>query len=523
LGGRTLLAGYTIDITERKQAEALRLESEARYRLLFESASDGIFVQDESGFIDCNRLGAEMYGLTREKVVGRSPGEFAPERQPDGRLSSAVAAEKMRAAMSGVPQQFEWRPLRADGTPFDVEVMLSRFELGGKACLIATVRDIGERKRAQQEMLKSQRLESIGTLAGGIAHDFNNLLQGVFGYLSMARIAHDQREKSLAMLEQAEKALHQAVGLTSQLLTFAKGGKPLKRVIPVRPVIEDAVKFALSGSRVACELSLPDDLRLVDADAGQIGQVIQNIVMNAEQAMPLGGRIELSARNVSAASVPGLPAVLTGDLVEIAIRDEGTGIPPEHLARIFDPYFTTKEKGSGLGLATSHSIVTSHGGALRVTSELGRGSTFTIHLPAAVRPPEGPRPHDAPRVERRLRVLVMDDEQMILDLAGEILRALGHEAEFVGSGEAAIAAYQRARAAGRPFDVVILDLTIRGGLGGVETVRRLLEIDPAVKAVVSSGYSEDAGISSYLEHGFKQFLNKPYSVTDLRRVLNSLA
>jgi PAS domain S-box-containing protein len=510
------------DIAERKRAEGELREKEQKYRLLFESANDGIFLYDETGFTDCNQRGAEMYGLPKAGIIGRSPAEFAPERQPNGRLSAEVAGEKVRAALNGVPQMFEWQPLHADGSTFDVEITLNRLELGGKVCLQAIVRDISERKRLEQEHLKSEKLQSIGTLAGGIAHDFNNLLQGVFGYISMAKLTHDQKEKSLSMLEQAEKALHRSVSLTSQLLTFSKGGKPLKKVIDPKPLIENAVKFALSGSRVDYELSFDDDLLPVEADEGQLGQVVQNIVLNAEQAMPLGGRIEIAARNVLASSLAGVLAASSGDLVEITIRDQGIGIPPEHLPKIFDPYFTTKEKGSGLGLATTYSIIKNHGGDINVASVLGKGTTFTVYFPAARQEGEGAASPADPRIERKGRVLVMDDEELVRRVAYELLTGLGHGVELAVHGGEAVEKYRQAKSAGRPFDVVILDLTIRGGMGGEEAMRKLLEIDPGVKAIVSSGYSNDSVVANYRNYGFAAFLKKPYDLTDLQSTLNTL-
>jgi two-component system cell cycle sensor histidine kinase/response regulator CckA len=642
----TALLGVTRDVTERKRAEEELREKEGQFRLLFEAANDGIFILGETGFLDCNRKGAEMYGLPKEQIIGRSPVEFSPERQLDGRLSSHAAAERIRGAMNGIPQMFEWQSLRADGSPIDVEITLSRLELGGKVCLQAIVRDITERKKTvnalrssearfrsiiehategilvadaetrqiryanpqfcrmlgyseqeligldatdltieeetsesvagfkahvkgqahstqrtfrrkngsplrmninsaqmeldgrsallgffadvtaqqllEEERLKNQKIESLGTLAGGIAHDFNNLLQGVFGYISMAKLTHDQKEKSLAMLEQAEKALHQSVSLTSQLLTFSKGGKPLKKVISLQPVIEDAVKFALSGSRAIFGLSIADDLRHVEADAGQIGQVIQNIVLNADQAMPLGGRIDLSARNVSAASVAGLPQGLQGELVEISVRDQGLGIPPEHVARIFDPYFTTKEKGSGLGLATSYSIIRNHGGAILVTSELGKGSLFTIYLPASSAAQELVTEYRAGTASQKCRILVMDDDAVVRDVAVALLTELGHEVEIAEHGEAAIEKYRKAMGSGKPFDLVILDLTVRGGMGGSETIQKLQAIHPNVKAIVSSGYSDDTALSSYREQGFRAFMKKPYTMQELKDTLDAL-
>jgi CheY-like chemotaxis protein len=337
----------------------------------------------------------------------------------------------------------------------------------------------------------------------------------------MARITFDQKEKSFAMLEQAEKALHQSVNLTSQLLTFSKGGKPVKTVLDLRPVIGNSVAFALSGSRITSEIVSDDDLRPVEADAGQIGQVIHNIVLNADQAMPLGGMIRVSVRNMPAASVA--PQIdLQGDVVEIAIQDQGAGIPPEHLPRIFDPYFTTKEKGSGLGLATSYFIIKNHGGLVRVQTGAGKGTTFFIYLPASDAKKETRESPLLSPVSRKGRILVMDDEEMIREIANELLTALGHEVTLCGTGESALDAYRAALTADRPFDLVILDLTIRGGIGGLETLRRLREIEPGVKAVVSSGYSDDGVLSNYHEQGFKAFLKKPYHIQELQDILSGL-
>jgi CheY-like chemotaxis protein len=260
----------------------------------------------------------------------------------------------------------------------------------------------------------------------------------------------------------------------------------------------------------------------VDGDAGQLGQVIQNIAMNADQAMAQGGRVEVVARNLPA-SDPDLPEGLARrDHVLISITDSGIGIPEQDLDRIFDPYFTTKEKGSGLGLATSYSIVRNHEGRLLARSEVGRGSTFLVYLPASGAAPEAPADAAAAAETRAARILVMDDEEIVRNVTGELLGVLGHDAVFADRGEAAIAAYREARAAGRPFDLVILDLTIRGGMGGVETAARLREIDPGLKAVASSGYSDDAVLSAFREQGFTAFLKKPYNLGSLRETLDAL-
>jgi two-component system cell cycle sensor histidine kinase/response regulator CckA len=380
--------------------------------------------------------------------------------------------------------------------------------------------NITEKHLLEEERLKAQKLESIGTLAGGIAHDFNNLLQGVFGHISMARMSIERHEESLPLLEQAEKALHQTVSLTNQLLTFSKGGKPAKEHVPILPVVESAARFALSGSSCECEILPQDDLWQVDGDAGQIGQVLQNIVLNADQSMPQGGRIEIMVDNVPPDRER--PAVLgEGDFVLIAVRDSGPGIPEKSRERLFDPYFTTREGGTGLGLATSYSIVKNHGGIIDVESEPGEGATFAVYLPA-IRQKPVEAAVAAPVETRSAKVLIMDDDEMIRKISRKILRSLGHECEFAEKGESAVAMFKAARDEGRPFDLVILDLTIRGGMGGADTIGELLAIDPEVKAIVSTGYSDDGALPDYRSQGFEMFLKKPYTVEELRDAINSL-
>jgi CheY-like chemotaxis protein len=376
----------------------------------------------------------------------------------------------------------------------------------------------------QEERLKTQKLEAIGMLAGGIAHDFNNLLQGVFGYISLAKLTADDRDKSISSLEEAEKALHMSVKLTNQLLTFSKGGKPVKKSLDLGPVIENATKFAVSGSRTDYQLDIDSELWSVEADEGQIGQVIQNIVLNADQAMPMGGTVSIAARNVHAPG-PAIPVQLKpGVYTEVSIRDNGLGIPEQYLPRIFDPYFTTKEKGSGLGLATSYSIIKNHSGFIDVKSEMGKGSTFFIYLPAIAsgQKTEPLQPSAVTASARNGKVLLMDDEQVVRDVAGELIKALGHEVEFAAHGTEAVKKYQSAQQTGKPFNVVILDLTIRGGMGGIETLKKLKETDPEVKGIVSSGYSDDSVLSEYRKQGFVAVLKKPYTINGLRATLDGV-
>jgi CheY-like chemotaxis protein len=332
----------------------------------------------------------------------------------------------------------------------------------------------------------------------------------------------DKRDRVLLMLEKAEKALEMSVNLTTQLVTFSKGGKPVTKSMALGPVIESATRFALSGSRSDCRFDVSSELWPVDADEGQITQVIQNIVINADQAMPGGGIISVSARNRDRGDAPAAGVPGPGRWIEIVVRDTGSGISEEDLPRIFEPYFTTKKTGSGLGLATSYSIVKNHGGMIEVSSRVNRGSSFTIWLPAGGTIAESAVRSEPPAAIRKGRILIMDDVEMVRDSVGVMLETLGQEVEYAADGAEAVQCYCTARSAGSPFDIVILDATVRGGMGGEEAIRLLKEIDPSVVAVVSSGYSDKALVSNYAQYGFRAFLPKPFSLESLQAVLGSL-
>lgn len=382
-------------------------------------------------------------------------------------------------------------------------------------------RDISEKKRAEQEILRAQKLESLGILAGGIAHDFNNLLTGILGNISLAITALEPTHKARGRLEAAAKASSRAQELTRQLLTFSQGGAPIKKTASIGELLRDSVVFALRGSNVKCEFNLPADLWHIEMDEGQIHQVINNLVINAVQAMPDGGVISVSAENLVVVADSGLP-LKPGRFARISIKDTGVGIPQEYLQKIFDPYFTTKEKGTGLGLATSYSVIRKHDGLITVESQIGDGSTFHFLLPASsdILVSEGAAEEKA--VSGRGRILVMDDDEVIRDMAGELLTLLGYEAAFANDGYEAIEAYNEARTSGNPFDAVIMDLTVPGGMGGKATMEKLREIDPHIKAIVSSGYSNDPIMADYRKSGFVGVLPKPYSAQDLSKLLRGI-
>ncbi len=523
--GARLQRGTVQDITERKRAESEIQQREQFIRSMLDSVDEGFIVVDRDyRILTANRAYCDQAGRSADGIIGQHCYEIwggdvpCYERGEDCAVRRVFETGKVNAAAH----------LRKDARGNFIHLETKAFPVtaasGEVISAIETVNDITEKHLLQEERLKTQKLESIGRLAGGIAHDFNNLLQAVFGQLSLAKLSAHDPDKVVEMLDQAQVALSLSVNLTTQLLTFAKGGKPVKKRLDLRPVIESAARFALSGSRTGCRLALPDGLWPAEADDGQLAQVIHNIVLNASEAMPDGGTVEVSASNVelAAGSRPAHPD--GGKFVRIAITDSGMGIPQSDLSRVFDPYFTTKKKGTGLGLATSYSIVKNHGGSIEVLSERDRGTSFVIYIPALEPEPRDalPRPSTTAQQTREGRILVMDDEAMVRTVAREMLKSLGHDVELAAHGEEAVEKHRQARASGRPFDLLILDLTVRGGMGGQEALRRIKEVEPDVAAVVSSGYSDDPVLSEYRSYGFIGLLSKPYSFDDLKDCLGKI-
>jgi PAS domain S-box-containing protein len=377
--------------------------------------------------------------------------------------------------------------------------------------VVTVVHDITElmeaaeqRRKLDSQLQQTQKLESLGVLAGGIAHDFNNLLTALMGRLSLAARAVDDPTLQRDLAE-ASRAGEQAVALTKQLLTFARGGVPVRELARLGPLARETTEFCLRGSQVRAEFSL-EDHELVAIDVGQMRQVVQNLVMNAEDSMPAGGTLRVQTRDQARDGLP---------WVELEVADSGTGIPAESLARIFDPYFTTKATGSGLGLAVAHSVVRKHEGSIAVRSQVGAGTTFSVLLPAApgTAPPSEPEPPSRPG--RRLHVLVMDDEPDVRSVLEDMLKRAGHRVVGVREGAEAVARYRRALVAGERFDAVLLDLTVPGGMPGLEAARALLQADPTARLIVSSGYSENAVMARFADHGFAAALAKPYGFAQL--------
>ncbi len=373
--------------------------------------------------------------------------------------------------------------------------------------------------RLDAALVRASKLESLGLLAGGIAHDFNNLLTVIMGNLSLVRLLQRLDAESTRCLLESERAAQRARDLTQQLLTFAKGGAPVREAVLLADVVREAAEFGLHGSKVRCDFTIPPGLWAADVDKGQIVQVVHNIVINAIQAMPEGGVLHLKLANDEVG--PGaISALATGRYVKLTITDTGTGIQPDNLPRIFEPYFTTKKQGSGLGLATVYSIIKKHEGHVEVASTLGQGTTFSIWLPAATSP--AALSAAAPLQTQTGRVLVMDDEAPIRQMTGMLLKLQGFEVTAVADGAEAVREYRAALESGNPYELVILDLTVPGGMGGSEAMKQLRQMDPGVCAIVSSGYSSDPVMASFREYGFRGIMVKPYEVEDLLKTINTI-
>ena len=505
----------------RAGSELARSRAEERFRILVEQLPAITYVaaleQDTPALYISPQI-ETVLGFTAEEFAVR-PACWRKQLHPDDR--QRVVEQFEQAVNDLTPFRAEYRIYREDGSLAWIrdEAAVVMGSDGTPLVFQGIMLDITVEKRLTDELLNARKLESVGILAGGIAHDFNNSLMGILGNLSIAKTRAAGNDAILSRLLDAEKAAVRARGLTQQLLTFSKGGSPVRKPTSIEGVIRDTVQFVLSGSNARAQIDVAPDLWTVHIDAGQISQVIENLTINAVQAMPNGGRIEVEAVNSDTGSQSGCP-LDAGRFVCIRVRDEGVGIAPDVVDRIFDPYFTTKQDGLGLGLATSYSVVQKHDGYLGVKNRPEGGTEFTMCLPVSDVARE-PDVHEGPGADVRVaRILVMDDDDIVLDAVREMLRGLGHDGEFVTDGESAVQAYEQALDNDRPFDAVLLDLTIRGGFGGEETMRRLLRIDPGVVGIVSSGYSDNPVMAEARRYGFSDGIAKPYRPDELAMALN---
>jgi len=505
------------DITERRQKDESLLQSRQLLQLQFSRMPIACIVWAKDYRVQSwNPAAEKIFGYSEHEAMGKSANELIiPENV---RVSTDAVWSRLMAGELTANSVHE--NITQDGRAILCEWTNTPLQDQDGAIIgvISMVRDITERREREQEQLKMQKLESLGVLAGGIAHDFNNIMTAILGNISLVRMKMPPDNPWYRQLEDAEGASYRAKNLTQQLLTFSKGGIPHKKTMALEQLIRDSANFALRGVNVRCDFKIEERLLPVSIDEGQIGQVFSNLVINACQAMPSGGIVRINARNVYIGEKSSLP-LTEGSYVEISIEDQGLGIPRENLQKIFDPYFTTKQKGSGLGLAITYSIIRNHDGHIAVRSQLGAGTTFIIYLPASERVLAAEETLFEKNICGYGRILLMDDEEIVRKVTGEILKVLGYEVECARDGAEAIRLYTRAMESGRPFDAVIMDLIIPGGMGGRETIKQLRELDPNVKAIVSSGYSQDPILADFAAYGFCEVLAKPFSSSTLSGVL----
>jgi PAS domain S-box-containing protein len=510
-----------IDISERKRTEEALAAEKERLAVTLRSIGDGVITTDTAGrIVLINQVAEQQTGWRQEEAVGRHLTEVfrildqktrAGCQNPVDKVMASGRAENLDAPTILIRRDGQEQIIADSGAPI-------RDQEGQIIGVVLVFRDITEQQRLAEELLKYEKLKSVGVLAGGIAHDFNNILTGILGNISLAKMFAQDPNKVLKRLNEAEKASFLAKELTQQLLTFSRGGAPVKTTASLTEFVREAVTFALRGSRVRCEFSSPEDVWPVDFDQGQIQQAINNLILNASQAMPVGGTLAVAFQNRPVGDDEGLP-LPEGNYVQISIRDQGEGIPQENLSKIFDPFFTTRERSSGLGLATVYSIIKRHDGLITVESEAGCGTTFQILLPATVSRGAAPAETSPPERVAGGRILIMDDEALVREVLGEMLKRLGYTVEFAEEGAEAVKIYQVAKKIDQPFDLLIMDLTVAGGMGGKEALQKLLEFDPEVKALASSGYSSDPVMADYRSYGFQGVIAKPYTVEELGRAL----
>jgi two-component system, cell cycle sensor histidine kinase and response regulator CckA len=522
--GEPCLLSISRDISERKRAEEYLRESEKNLRTLMDSMPAGVWWFDDDGNVEyLNGCFVEQFRYTLEDIPTLADWLVLAYPDPEYRNSylaarNAAIAQACDSGAGAAPR--EAKITCKDGTQRHV-IINTRFALGRTVEIFT---DITEREQFLHHYQKVEKLESLGVLAGGIAHDFNNILTAIMGNISFARSLLDPSHKSALLLSKAEQAAGRAADLAHQLLTFAKGGQPVKKAVSVRHLLRESSSFMLHGSNVSIDIDIAEELPAIEVDEGQICQVINNIIINACQAMPEGGTIVVRGQSVRV-DAANLMALQPGRYVRLDLTDTGCGISEEDQQRIFDPYFTTKTGGSGLGLASVHSIVTRHGGYIGVQSALGIGTCFELLLPASDRmeaEESCPPAPAAPGTGEGCAVLVMDDEEIIREMTSQMLASLGYQAATCGDGAEAIARYRAALDAGSPFSAVIMDLTIPGGMGGREAARQILALDPKARLVVSSGYSTDPIMAESARFGFCATLTKPYTLAEVAATLGAV-
>lgn len=515
-----------INITPRKKAEDDLAAEKEQLAVTLRSIGDGVITTDTQGRIVLLNIVAEtLTGWNQQEAQGQPLTEVFNIIHEKTHKPCDNPVEKVIASGEIIGLANHTTLIARDGT--ERQIADSTAPIRDREGLIIGVvlvfRDVTERHRMEEELLKVKKLESVGVLAGGIAHDFNNILVAILGNINLALLDGNLEERTRKLLSAAEKASIRAKGLTQQLLTFSKGGEPVKQTASIAEIIRDSADFVLHGSNVICRYSLPDNLWLVDIDKGQMSQVIQNIIINAKHAMPDGGTIKVNCKNIESLITPDTSLPIKDKYIKIDISDSGIGIPDSLIDKIFDPYFTTKEDGSGLGLAITHSIINKHNGYISVQSKPGEGTTFTLYLPASTREQKKENSKETRETStNKAKIMIMDDEEMVRDVAKAIFIMLGHEVILAADGEEAVELYKKQNELGQPIDIIIMDLTIPGGMGGENAVQEILAINPEAKVIVSSGYSNDPVMAHYQDHGFIAAIVKPFQIQDITNIINKL-
>jgi len=510
------------EIVERLKVEKELHEREERYRTLTENVYDLICETDLEGrYLYLTPNNSVVLGYQTDELLGDYYYKYIHPEDLD------AVNETFRKGVQGIKCEVVFRYRHKNGHYLWFSATGKLYHnVAGEARAVIISREITARKKLEEEMLKISKLESLGILAGGIAHDFNNVLMGIIGNLTLAKKRVDPHERVYDLLIRAEKVSYKAKNLTEQLITFSRGGLPVKKIGNVNEIVRDSAQFTLTGTSLECKYRLSEDIPCAEIDDGQISQVITNLVINAKQSMTDKGTIEISTDSCELHENSGVP-LPAGKYVRIIIRDNGCGIAKEYITKIFDPYFTTKSSGSGLGLSTSYSIIRNHNGFITVESEKDAGSCFTIYLPArngVVSELSDRRPEtlDVCKFGAGRRILVMDDDESVVGPLTEMLTDMGFDVESSYDGDEAVILYKKFSEMGSPFTLVIMDLIVPGGMGGVEALAALRDFDPNVRAVVSSGYSSDPVMANFADHGFCGVLVKPYRVEDMESLLGGI-
>ncbi|MEP6822073.1 MAG: PAS domain S-box protein [Chthoniobacterales bacterium] len=527
---KLLFVAMVRDVTERKRFETEIAAEKESLAVTLSSIGDGVITTDVQGkIIMINNAGETLTGWDSKDAIGqplKTVFNVAIDLAAQARAQKSGYRSEAHSILLSLPENATL--ISRTGDEHVVEQVASpiRDNKNEVVGVVLVFRDITERQRNEAERRKADTLEQLGLLAGGIAHDFNNLLTAIIGNISLASLLLPPGDEMGTRLNDAKNASLRARDLAQQLLTFARGGAPIKKTASIGRLIQDTVSFSLRGTHSRSEFTIGKDLWPAEIDPGQISQVVGNLVVNADQAMPNGGTLRISCENFiyHSAMTPTIPDLLAGEYIRIKIRDEGVGIPEDYLKRIFDPYFTTKAKGNGLGLATTYSIMKNHNGLITVESQVHFGTTFTLYLPASSHielPAEAPT-SVSPEITGTGSILIVDDEEAIRALVEFTLERLGYQVSGAETAIEGVNLYRDKLEAGDRFDLVILDLTLPGGMGGKEALKQLIEIDPTVNAIVSSGYAMDSTMARYQDFGFRGVIAKPYEASELGRTVHEV-